>query len=281
MEVCGLFAVADSAITTSQGRKTLLNGFRKVYEMEAKLWQPYFMPDGSFKEYLNIYERRPFFVGFSGSTLTAQHVLNSISEHLGKLRISYSRENSYDSIKYEVIRHCQKNPLVSTGASHWDNDTFTNNDFIGLLTGSVIASFIEYSINEALLSAASYKLSMEEFSAMHTDLFCGLWCPYQKRYELYIFRMLSKRNDKDELFPYTEKQLVKEDEIAVLGMRKRFETLAQSEFSQALATCKKPSSEMCRFLEECIDEVRSSESKEIDRPISCRLLNDVKIIRTK
>lgn len=281
MEVCGLFAIADSAITTLQGGRTLLNGFRKVYEMEAKLWKPYFMPDGSFRSYIEIYERREFFVGFAGSTLTAQHILNSISEHLGKLRISYSREENRGPIKYEVIRHCQANPLNSAEASYWDDDTFTDRDFEGLLTGSVIADFVEYSINNALRSASSYKLSMEEFQAMHTDLICGLWCPYKRRHELYLFRMMNKQGEDGVLFAYTEKQLVKEDEIAVLGMRNRFEVSAQKKFSESLSNLKNPSGEMYRFLEECIDEVQNDGSKEIDRPISFRVIDELKITRVK
>lgn len=281
MKVCGLFAIADSAITTLHGGRTLLNGFRKVYEMEAKLWKPFFMPNGSFRGYSEIYERREIFVGFAGNTLTAQHILNSISEHLGNLRVSYSRENSRDPIKYEVIRHCQANSLISAEASYWDDDTFTDRDFEGLLTGSVIANFVEYSINNALRSASSYKLSMEEFQSMYTDLICGLWCPYKRRHELYLFRMMSKKGEDGVLFAYTERQLVKEDKIAVLGMRNRFEISAQNKFSEALSTFKKPSSEMYRFLEECIDEVQNDGYKEIDRPISFRVIDELKITRVK
>lgn len=280
MEVCGLFAIADSAITASQGGRTLLNGFRKFYEMEAKLWKPYFTPYGSFWKYSEIYERRVFFVGFSGSTLTAQHILNSISEHLGKLRISYSREDNRGPIKYEVIRHCQANPLSSSEVS-WGDDTFTDNDFEGLLTGSVIVDFVEYSINDALRSASSYKLSMDEFQSMHTDLICGLWCPYKRCHELYLFRMMSKQGEDGVLFAYTERQLVREDELAVLGMRNRFEISAQKKFCESLSNFKKPSNEMYRFLEECIDEVQNEGSKEIDRPISLRVIDELKITRVK
>jgi hypothetical protein len=85
----GIFAIADSAITSHQGGKTILNGFRKVYELEAKVWKPNFTPDGYFRNYLDIYTTSPFIVGFAGSTLTAQHILNTITGHLEKLKISY------------------------------------------------------------------------------------------------------------------------------------------------------------------------------------------------
>jgi hypothetical protein len=281
MNVDGIFAIADSAITSHQGGRTLLNGFRKVYEIEAKLWKPYFMPDGSFRDYLNIYESRDIFVGFAGSTLTAQHILNSITEHIGKLRISYARENGDGPIRYKVIRHCAVNPLSTSEVSYWDDDTFTDRNFEGLLTGTVIADFVEYSINNALRSASSYKLSMEEFQAMSTDLVCGTWCPYAKRHELYLFRMKSKRGEDGVLFAYTEKQLVKENEVAILGMNNRFGAMAQDKFNAALSAYISPANEMYKFLENCIDEVQDEGSKEIDRPISFRQLNRFNINRVK
>ncbi len=281
MNVDGLFAIADSAITSHQGGRTLLNGFRKVYEMEASLWKPYFMPDGAFRDYLNVYQKREFFIGFAGSTLTAQHILNSISEHLGNLRISYDREDGNGAIKYKVIQHCQENPLASPEASYWDDDTFTDRDFDGLLTGAVIAEFVEYSINNALRSASKYKLSMDEFQAMHTDLVCGTWCPYAKRHELYLFRMKSMQGEDGVLFAYTEKQFVEAGEVAVLGMNNRFGSLAQDRFNSALMSFKSPASEMYKFLEECIDEIQNEGSKEIDRPVSFRKLNRLKITRVK
>lgn len=279
MEICGLFMIADSAITASQGDRTLLGGFRKVYELEAKLWKPYFMSDGSFRNYLDVFESRKYIIGFAGSTLTAQHIINSITEHLGKLRISYSRKDSFSPIKYEVIRHCQRNPLTFSGASYWDDDTFLDNDFVGLLTGEVIADFVEYSINNALHSASSYKLSMREFQSMHTDIVFGVWCPYKKRHELYLFRMLRKTDDNDIPLAYTKKELLKEDEVAVLGMRDRFESNANTRFRQALENFNPPAEIMYQFLGECIDEVQNNGSKEIDRPISFRKLNENKINR--
>ena len=83
----GIFAIADSAITSHQGGRTILNGFRKVYELEAKIWKPNITMNGDFMGYFNTYSTNPFIVGFAGSTLTAQHILNGITGHLEKLKI--------------------------------------------------------------------------------------------------------------------------------------------------------------------------------------------------
>ncbi len=278
MKFSGIFAIADSAITAHKGGKTLLNGFGKIHEVEAKLWKPYFLPDGSFKDYFEVYESRRLLIGFAGSTLTAQHIINGITEHLGNLRISFSRKNDIGPISYKVIRHCQKNPLASSAeTSYWDDDTFLNSDFEGLLTGEVIADIVEHSINNALRSASKYKLDMDDFISMHTELICGTWCPHKKRHELYVFRMLSDRDEDGVLFAKTKKELVKENEVAVLGMRSDFETDAQTKFNDAISKFNEPTEVMREYLEDCIDTVQSSGSKEIDHPVILRRIEQHKI----
>jgi hypothetical protein len=272
MEVCGLFIAADSAISSHNGGRTLLNGFKKVYCIKANLWKPYFMPDGSFKDYLEIHEQREVFVAFAGSTLTAQHIINSITAHLENLRITFGRHGD-GSIYYNAIRHCQKNPLIAAEASYWADDTFLPRNFEGLLTGEIISKTTEYSINEALLSAGRYKLSMEEFQAMRTELVLGVWCPYRKRYELHLYRMLQKPGNAGGLIAYTEGKLLEPKEIAVLGMRTQFETSAQVEFENSIRNNLSPSATLNQFLKKSIEKVQESGSKEIDHPISFRRLN--------
>lgn len=279
MEVNGLFVMADSAITSHAGGRTLLNGFRKIHTLEAKLWKPYFQPDGSFKDYQEVYETNELFVAFAGSTLTAQHIINSIHGHLGQLRISYERASLSSSVEYKVIRHCQKNLLVSDYGSYWDDDTFTNRDFEGLLTADVIANVIEYSVNDALRSASSYKLSMEEFRDMHTEIVAGIWCPVSKKHNLYVYRMQSRPGDDGVLTAFTSKELIPSGSIAVLGMRRTFESRAQEAFETAIGKFITPDRTLWAFLNDAIDEVQASESKEIDRPAALRTLERGRVRR--
>ncbi|ENC9762108.1 hypothetical protein [Pseudomonas aeruginosa] len=279
MDLNGLFVVADSAITSHSGGRTLLNGFKKVYTIEAKLWKPYFMPDGSFRDYNEVYDKNQGFVAFSGSTLTAQHIINSITAHLESLRISYNPKSFGEPIEYNVVRHCQRNPLKTDSITYWDDYTFLNRDFEGLLTGDVISDCIEYSINEALRSAGRYKLSIEEFRDMHTELVSGFWCPVKKRHELYVYRMLSKQGEDGVLVAYTEKILVPSNEVAVLGMRKEFELRAQNEFNSAMADFESPAERLHAFLDLAINEVQDNGSKQIDRPTSFRKLKNGRIKR--
>lgn len=269
MEAGGLFVIADSAITNPANGRTILNGFRKTHIVEVKLWKPYFMPDGSFRDYKEVYETNNTFVSFAGSTLTAQHIINSITTHLQSLRISFKRHEQDRSIIYTAIRHCQPNPLYTPNqVSYWDDDTFLSKDFEGLLTGELIADTIEYSMNDALKSASKYKLDIEEFQAMHTEIVAGVWCPVRKRHELYIYRMNSKRDQDGILIPCTEKSLVPTNEIVVLGMRKEFEADAKLRFSNSISSFVSPSNTMLEFQREAIRSVEVQGKKGIAFPVS-------------
>jgi hypothetical protein len=81
MELDGIFVMADSAITTRKGGRTLLNGFKKVHIISGQLWKPYFLPDGSFKDYFEVHESRNFLVAFAGSTLRKLCITQPTAEH--------------------------------------------------------------------------------------------------------------------------------------------------------------------------------------------------------
>lgn len=275
IDVEGIFVAADSAITTPSDdsenikSKTILNGFRKTYEIEAKLWKPYFMPDGSFRDYKEVYETNNTFVSFAGSTLTAQHIMNSITTHLQNLRISFKRHDIDGSIVYTAIRHCQPNPLNTPNRiSYWDDDTFLNRDFEGLLTGELISDTIEYSMNDALKSASKYKLDIKEFKAMHTEIVAGVWCPVRKRHELYVYRMESKPGEDGVLTPFTKKSLVPTNEIVVLGMKKEFEEQAKINFEESLTSFVSPAHTMLVFMREAIKSEELQDKNGIAFPMS-------------
>ncbi|MQT93051.1 hypothetical protein [Pseudomonas helleri] len=278
MESEGLFVVADSAITNPATGRTILNGFRKTHNIEVKLWKPSFLPDGSFSGYRDVYETNHTFVSFAGSTLTAQHIINSITTHLNSLRISFKWHEIDRSIVYTAIRHCQPNPLYTPNqVSQWDDDTFLNRDFEGLLTGELIAETIEYSMNDALKSASKYKLDLEEFRAMHTEIVAGVWCPVRRRHELYLYRMECQPGDDGVLVPFTTKALVPTNKVAVLGMKQEFESEAQQAFSDALSSFISPANTMLDFLRTSIRSVEDKGQKGIAFPMSISTLDRYRI----
>lgn len=264
----GIFAIADSAITTLQGGKTLLTNFRKLYDIEVKVYEPSFTPDGTFRGYDNIYSRLPIIIGFAGNTLVAQHILNTISGHLEHLEISCKEREigRRCPIEYNINMPCETNPLKRAALAQWDDDLFLPSDYDNLVTGELLGGFVEHSINHALESARRHRLNKEEFEQMFTDLFCGLYCPANDEYQVYVFRMKSKLED-GVLSVYTEKEKLPADEIAVLGMRKDFEEGARALNRNAVKNNLNPAEILEDYLSKCIVEVSARGSFEIDRPI--------------
>jgi len=265
----GIFAISDSAITTNEGKKTLLTGFRKIYDITVKLWEPSFSPGWDFTGYHHIHSRYNIIVGFVGSTLVAQHILNGITGHLEHLKISCKKRpvNSLQKIEYIVNLPCEDNVLVNPPMlTQWDETTFTPRDFEGLITGEFLAHVIEHSINASIRSAREHRLDYEEFQQMFTDIFCGVYCPIEREHQVYIFRMKAKEED-GIMIAYTEKGRLSKDDIAVLGMRADFEQDAKDIFTEAKENGKNIVVALENFMSDCIDKVHSGGSSEIDRPI--------------
>lgn len=274
MKAVGLFAVADSSITApnSNGRQTILGGFRKIYPVEIKVWKPFFN-DVYFRSYLEVYYEAECFVAIAGSTLTAQHVLNLISEHLRKIRISYERAKElYTPGKYVLIRHCQRNELeVNQGIDEWAEDMFTPNDYIDLVTANDIAKIVEYSINEALASARKYKIDEQSLKAMYSEFALGIYCPKEKNHQLFVFRMESRLSAEGLVEVYATKEQIEEGRVAVLGMKSEFESTANDAMQTAIEEETSPSRKLFDFVNIAIDKVRANGSFAIDRPSVCKV----------
>jgi hypothetical protein len=156
--------------------------------------------------------------------------------------------------------------------TRWDNDTFADEDFKGLLTGELIANVIEHSINKAL---SSLSLIFAEYTNL--ELVAGIWCPSHDRHELYIYKILNRIGDEGILILYTEKHLIAEDKVVVLGLSEQFESDAQTKFLSALNSHISPADEMYKFLNDSIDIMEETGSKEISKPTFSMRLNRCKI----
>lgn len=270
----GLFAVADSSITTpnSNGAQAILGGFRKIYPVQIKVWKPCF--NGVyFHGYLEVHYEAECFVAIAGSTLTAQHVLNLISEHLRKIRISYERSRKLlNPGRYVLVRHCQKNELeAGQGVDEWAEDMFTPNDYINLVAAEDIVKIVEYSINEALNSARKYKIDEQSLKAMYSEFAVGIYCPKEKNHQLFVFRMKSRTNEDGIIEVYATSERIEEGKVAVLGMRCEFEAGAQEVMLTSIEQEVSPSKNIFDFVNGAIDKVRGNGSFAIDRPSVCKV----------
>ncbi|MDR5836615.1 hypothetical protein [Caballeronia sp. LZ034LL] len=234
--------------------------------MSAKLWAPYFVA-GTFKSYASIHQEAECFIAFAGSTLTVQHILNAVTEHLGQLRISH-RHTAFDIGEYYVAMPCSTDNLLlnSEVPITWDEDMFRPDDLKSIFTSDRIADAIHHSINAALSSARQYKLDKESLDSMRTDVVAGIRCPVSGSFRLFVFRLAHRLNDQGVIEVFAERHAVADREVAVLGMRAEFEADAQKTFIAALGGEVQPAQRMFDFLNACIDKVTEDGRKEIDRP---------------
>jgi hypothetical protein len=164
--------------------------------------------------------------------------------------------------------------------TEYDDDTFCDEHFKNLLTADLISDVIEYSINEAVSTAASYKLDIKEFNSMRTELLAGIFCPVSRKYMLYEFRWKSKQGHDGVLVPYTEKKLIGDKDVVVLGLSK-YKDDAQAVYDKALAEFSDPGPILFEYLNKKIDESKDSGSKQIDRPSVLKVLQENKLMVSK
>lgn len=279
----GLFAVADSIITSlsSNGHTPLLSGFKKIKEIPVKLWQPYFIGE-SFKSYNSVFLDFECFVAFAGSTLTAQHVIDLISNHLATLRIDFQSGDFQTDGEYVVKKRCDPNNLIQNGhSSVYGDDMFIpKRHYHGLLTAEYIAEVVEHSINKALSSAQKYKLDEKSLNEMYTEFILGVNCP-SKGSDILVKYTMNRRINTDGVFEvFVESEKIQEGEVAVIGMSVRFNELAQSIAKDTINKGLSLKNKMTSFVINAIDEVNDEGSFQIAMPVVIKTLESRKIKKT-
>ncbi|WP_332747686.1 hypothetical protein [Hydrogenophaga sp.] len=275
LEPNGIFIAADSTIsTTVNPPQTLLSGFRKIYEVRATLWQPYFVVD-QFLDYRTEHSSCQLLVAFAGSTLTAQHYLNSITTHLQNLHISHRQRpiGQPEAIAYVVRLVCESNPLEHGGV--FDEDTYTPKDMETFqLTADDLARAIRHSLEHALQSAKKYKIDRKGFDSLNTPFVAGMRCPATMKYRLFRFDILEASNLGEPLWMSVDMTEIDPLQVAVLGMSGRFDKRAQAAYDSAVAANMSTHKACFDFLQEAIDEVQNAGSKAIDLPAVLKTLDE-------
>lgn len=278
----GLFAVADSIITSlsSNGHSPLLSGFKKIKEIPVKLWQPYFIGE-NFKSYNSIFLQFECFVAFAGSTLTAQHVIDLISNHLATLRIDFQSGNFQTPGEYVVKKRCDSNNLIQNGySSVYGADMFIpEKHYHGLLTAEYIAEVVEHSINKALSSAQKHKLDEKSLDEMYTEFILGVNCPSTESDLLIKYKMHRRTNIDGMIEVYVVGEHIEEGDVAVIGMSSRFDDLAQHSAKATIANGLSLKSEMTSFVKNAINEVNGEGSFQIAMPIVVKSLESRRVTK--
>lgn len=273
-EPTGIFIAADSTISTN-GRpsQTLLSGFRKIYEVRATLWQPYFI-DEHFKDYSTEHSSCQLLVAFAGSTLTAQHYLNSITTHLQNLRISHRQRTigQPEPITYMVRLECETNPVEDGGS--FSDATYTPSDMQAFqLKADDLALAIQHSLEHALRSAKKYKLNRQDFDSLDTPFVAGMRCPTTMKYRLFRFDIVETTIPGEPLSMSVDMTEVTPDKVTVLGMSGHFDQRAQETYNSALVANSSTQQACFDFLQNVIDEVQKTGSKAIDLPAILKTLD--------
>jgi hypothetical protein len=139
----GIYFAADSHIT--QSNQILVKGFKKVIELPIRVKGLNFCGNW-FNGYLgNMYESSSA-IAFAGSSLVAQHLINSMKNHLSELYPTYS-----DGC-YQVVMSCEQKKHLRNN-DNYSSEMFLDSDLDKILTGEYLSLVVCHSI-EAVLNKA-------------------------------------------------------------------------------------------------------------------------------
>lgn len=247
----GLFAVADSNITSNG--LVLVSGFKKVVEIPIRVKGLNFL-DEYFHSYTGIRHESACFVAFAGSTLVAQHILNSIKNHLNEL---YPSHNGTD---YELVMSCEQHKHLKN--TYYSDNMFLEGHLNTLLTGELVSVVVGHSIQAVLEQAKKHEGMKKIFSAFQAEFILGIHCPVSKKYELYEYHIVP---DADHI-AIVERIAIPKGKVAVIGKRELFAESAQSKFNESIVSGKCTSVEMHKFLADTIDSQNEIGINDIGKP---------------
>lgn len=218
----GIFFVADSSIT--QRGQLLISGFKKVVETPVRVAGMNFL-DEWFNGYLGYNYEGGCGIAFAGSTLVAQHIMNSIRNHLSDLKPTYLAG------KYQLAMPCEGRKFLQ---GDYDMDMFQKRHLGSnyLLTAEFIASVVEHSVQSVLIQAKKHKSMESMFSAYQAEFILGVCCPDTKKYHIYRYEILPCATQGATV----AMEEIPEGKVAVIGMRKLHEQDANDAFANAVAT---------------------------------------------
>ena len=266
----GIFMVADSIISTvtATGRKPLVSEFRKVIEVPIHVWEPHFIGE-NFHDYIKVFNSHKCLIAFAGSTLTAQHIINCITGHLGKLRIDYKSGEKFECV---VRKSCDPNNLISNGRSSiYDEDIFIpDRDYQNLLSAEFISDVVEHSINKALESKMKHVIDQQALDAMRTEIMLGLTCPIKKVDHLYTYSFRIRNIPGGGVEAYCQKDLVQANDIGILGMINTYGPQAKNVAQKAMTTGNTLQEDITDYV---VQTVKNDTTYEIGFPLAVKTID--------
>lgn len=246
----GIYFATDSHIT--QNNQILVKGFKKVIEVPVRVKDLNFCGEW-FNGYLGNRHQGICTVAFAGSSLVAQHLINSMKNHLGELYPTF-RDG-----RYEIVMSCERNKHLRQ--ADYDDCMFLDRHLDSLLTAKLVSRVVCHSIEAVLEHARGFGKMSQLFSAYQAEFILGVQCPQTRDYHIYQYEILPDQ----ELGAKVEMVEIMKRDLAVIG--------AKNFKSDALAvlegcTCdEKPSQKIFSFLNQLVESETSIGNNGIGKPI--------------
>lgn len=250
----GLFVTADSHIT--QNNTVLVKGFKKVYEIPIRIKNPSFNGE-FFRSYSGVSTEYKCFIAMAGSTLVAQHLINSIRNHLAELYPIY--ENGC----YSLAMSCEQHRFLKQN-HRFSIDMFTDDDIVNLVSANLISDIVQHSLQAVLTKAASHGGMRSRFKQYQAEFILGLHCPKENDYKLYVFDIAKDPQDSNKAV--AQKHIIPTGKVAVIGMKNKYETDANTHYAQAVTANNNCDIAMHDFLISAIDFENKNKNNEIGKP---------------
>jgi len=247
----GIYFAADSHIT--QRNQILVKGFKKVIELPIRVKGLNFCGDW-FNGYLGNRYESSCAIAFAGSSLVAQHLINSMKNHLSELYPTFSEG------RYQIVMSCEQRKHLRNN-DNYSEDMFQDRDLDNILTGDYLSQVVCHSIEAVLNKAREHGSMSRLFVAYQAEFIFGVQCPQTREYQLYQYEIVPD----EELGAKVEYLRIANDDLAVIGEKEKFKESAR----EALSQCPpedKPSHAMFSFLNQSIDNENSIGNNGIGKP---------------
>lgn len=215
-----LYFATDSVI--SRDGELLVRDFKKVINIPIRIREPYFI-----EEYFHSYIGEEFnyncVIAFAGSTLVAQHYINSITNHLSDLCPIYFEG------KYQLAMPCESRKLLKQNG-WYDENMFLTRHIENLLSATFVSEVMKHSIEASLKRARDINQLYRLFHEYACEFILGFYCPIDHNHHLYIYELVPDQE-------HGVKVLYKEvpfNEFAFIGMGINSREDIREQFNQQL-----------------------------------------------
>ena len=201
-----IYFASDSNIT--QNNVVMVNGFKKVIEVPIKMQGLSFSGEWFNDYYHKSKNDAVCAIAFAGSTLVAQHMINSIKNHLSELYPSYRNG------KYILAMSCEGSKQLRNG--DYDESMFLPRHINSLINADYISDVVEHSINAVLDKARKHTSMRNHFGAYQAEFLLGIQCPQDRKYYLYKYEIV----EDPILEAVVKKTVIRRNAIAMIGSGK-------------------------------------------------------------